>query len=199
VTLGGPGPVPVVPERRWSPVFLVLLVIVVVLGGGLVAAGSVAGDDGGVIPGGGGGLGSPVEVAPGVSVPVASGWSREEPPSGIAARFTRGSAILDVFVFQEAATETDLYRSYVDQVLRAGATSLQAGEPQQIQLDAGTPAARGGYLGTFEGVASPIEGELTAVLTSDGRGVVFDGWAGQGQLAPVLEEIRAMVDGSAVA
>jgi hypothetical protein len=180
-------------------VFLVLLVIVVVLGGGLVAAASVADDAGGVIPRGGEGDGAPVEVAPGVSVPVASGWSQQEPPSGIAARFSRGSAILDVFVFPGSGTEEDLYRSYVEHVLRAGATALQTGEPQPVQLGDGTPAARGGYLGTFEGVASPIEGELTAVLTSDGRGVVFDGWAGQGQLAPVLEEIRAMVDGSAVA
>jgi hypothetical protein len=72
------------------------------------------------------------------------------------------------------------------------------GDPTEIVLPSGDPIVGAGYVGVFTDVATPIEGEVFADVASDGRGVIFDGWAGQGALAPARDQIVAMVDGTTV-
>jgi hypothetical protein len=49
------------------------------------------------------------------------------------------------------------------------------------------------YVGTFGDVQAPIEGEVVAVVSPSGVGVVFDGWSTSGQLRFAIEDIRTMV------
>jgi hypothetical protein len=169
-------------------VFAVVGVILLLEVGGLVAAASV------IEPAG------PVEVAPGVTVTPAEGWTvsgTQDDPPGV--RLTAGSASLDVFVPDAAgATAGDLLDAYVDQVLDPDASQLEVGEPVEVELPSGQTILAVGYVGVFDDVGPQIEGEVFAVPTSDGRGVIFDGWAPEGGLAPARDAILMMVDGTTI-
>lgn len=161
-----------------------LAVIVLVVVGGLAGALAVQPEPG-----------PPVDVAPGVRISPLAGWEvvgRLEGPPGI--RLTRGNGVLDVRVAPFQGSGEDLYRTFADQLLRPQATQLSVGEPQPIRLASGLEGVRGGFVGFFRGVATPVEGEVTAVVSADGRGVVFNAYSAQGQLARAIEEIRQMID-----
>ena len=173
-------------QRKWLPVFAVVGVILVVVLGGLVAAASV------IEPV------TAVQVAPGVSITPAEGWgvagTGQDPPQ---VRLTRGSATLDAFVVDAAGSiPTDLLDRYVQEILDPDSSQLEVGEPREVELPSGRTVLAVGYVGVFDGVGSPIEGEVFALPTSDGRAVVFAGWAPQGGLAPAYDEILSMVDGT---
>jgi hypothetical protein len=175
-------------QRRWLPVFAVIGVIVALEVGGLVAAASV------IEPAG------PVEVAPGVTVTPADGWTvsgTQDDPPGV--RLTAGSASLDVYVPDApGATAEDLIERYVDDVLDPDASQLEVGEPTVVELPSGAKILSVGYVGVFDDVGPQIEGEVYAVPTSDGRGVIFDGWAPEGGLAPARDAIVMMIDGTTI-
>jgi hypothetical protein len=88
----------------------------------------------------------------------------------------------------------DLYFGYVFEVLQPDSTQLRYSEVlDPMATDQGLQGVRGYYLGTFTGVAAPIEGEVSAIIGPEGMGVVVDGWAPEGQLTRWIEEIRQMV------
>ena len=70
---------------------------------------------------------------------------------------------------------------------------------EQILLRNGLEAVRFGYIGSEPRSGSPVEGSVTVAVSPAGNGVVFDGWAFQGQLELIVEELTAMIDGAEVA
>jgi hypothetical protein len=169
---------------------MVALVIVVVVLGGYVTAGALVGDRGGART-----VGGAVTVRP------ASGWVAVDDPADPATevRFTRGSATLDVFTGQAAGDARALAEAYVRGSLDPSSERLTVPPPAgwvAVPLDGGLTGVRLGYIGVFDQSGVPIEGEVTAVITPSGTGVVFDGWAPQGQLRFGLDDVHAMIAGA---
>jgi hypothetical protein len=134
-------------------------------------------------------------VSASVAVTPLPGWELAErfgePPG---ARFTRGSASLDVASIEFTGTDLDLLASYIEDVLEPDAEQLRVSETAEpVPLDGGLVGSRIAYVGTFGDVQAPIEGEVTAVVSPSGVGVVFDGWAPSGQLQYANADIRTMV------
>ena len=176
-------------ERRWLPTVAVALAVAVVVLGGYVTAGALTGA-----------AGSAHLVGGVVTVRPASGWEPVGAPgTSSAARFTRGSATLDVFTGTAQGDARALADAYVEGSLDPSSSGLSvspATEWRAVPMDGGLVGVRLGYSGVFDQSGVPIEGEITAVVTASGAGVVFDGWAPQGQLRFALEDMRAMVDGA---
>jgi hypothetical protein len=178
-------------EHRWLPTLAVAAIIVAVVLGGYVTA-----DE----------LSPPASqirtVAGAVTVVPASGWSFVEDlgaPGGAGARFTRGAGTFDVFAGRAAGGDAAaLARTYVVGSLEAGATGPLTVSPdlRAVQLGGGITGARLSYVGVFDQSGVPIEGEVTAAIAPSGAGVVFDGWAPQGQLQFVLDDVHAMEEGA---
>lgn len=192
-----PPPPPPPRERKWIPTLGVLVLVIAVSFGGFV----VGGQAGQAVTEPGPEIGvAPVEVVPGVFVPPVSGWEFVGPLEGeiTGGRLTRGSATLDVFAggLEDSAvgTNEDLFFLYVFDVLQPQAEQLRYTEELETVTVGAYTAARGYYVGTFTGVSAPVEGEVTAVTLPSGVGVIFDGWAPEGQLGVVIQEIRTMVE-----
>lgn len=188
-----PEPVPAPPRerraRRFLPVAVVFGVLCVVVLGGYVVAGALSQP-----------AGPPVSVAGAVRVSPLSGWQLAErfasPPG---ARLTRGSGNLDVIATPFQGGATDLARVYVSRVLGSHAERLKVSATfDPVRLDSGLSGVRISYVGVFQGVQSPIEGQVTAVVARAGFGVVFDGWAPQGLLEYSLGDIDAMVNSAVI-
>lgn len=177
-------PAPPLRERRWIPPLVVAAVIVGVVAGGYVVADALGESSRGA-----------TTVSASVTVTPLAGWELAErfgdPPG---ARFTRGSASLDVASISFAGSNEDLLAAYVQEVLEPDADQLQVSETvETVTLDGGLTGSRIAYVGTFGDVQAPIEGEVTAVVSPSGVGVVFDGWAPSGQLQYATSDIRTMV------
>ena len=177
-------PAPPLRERRWLPTLLVAVVIVAVVSGGYVLSDAL-----------GEPAGAATTVSASVSVTPLPGWELAErfgdPPG---ARFTRGNASLDVATIPFAGSDVDLLAAYVDEALAAGAEQLRVSEAvEPVVFDDGLTGSRIAYVGMFGDVQAPIEGEVTAVVSPSGVGVVFDGWAPSGQIRFSIEDIRTMV------
>jgi hypothetical protein len=71
------------------------------------------------------------------------------------------------------------------------------GDIEPVALPAG-PAAVASYVGLFEGVATPIEGEVIGIISASGTAVVLDGWASQGTYGPVHDQVAAMAASVAI-
>lgn len=153
------------------------------------------GGDASVVAGEQSGGGPAVPLVGSVSIRPLQGWEQGELPTGSeGARFTNGTGFLDAFAFSGAGTLEELLNHYIDIKLTPGASSLQTSPvADPLVVGPGINAVRASYIGVFNGVQAPIEGELTAVITPDGSGLVFDGWAQEGSLGFVLEDIRAMI------
>ena len=182
-------PAPPARERTVLPVVAVVLVLAVVVFGGYVTAGALSTSAGG-----------PVDVAGLVRLTPLSGWELAErfsDPAG--ARLTRGSGTLDVFAGSFEGTTDQLIGRYVAGSLEPQAEQLSVSQIETLELASGLVGSRISYVGTFRDVPVPIEGELTAVVSDSGVGVIFDGWAPSGQLRSALDEVRAMIDAAEVA
>jgi hypothetical protein len=162
----------------------VLAVMVVVVFGGYIVAGALSQP-----------AGPPVVVAGIVRVSPLSGWEvaeRSAEPSSV--RLTRGSGNLDVMVVPFTGTPTELTTEYVETVLRPQADRLEVSERVQPVRVGSRSGVRVAYIGLFRGVQFQIEGAVTAVISSSGRGVVFDGWAPAGLLQYVMGDLDTMID-----
>ena len=137
-----------------------------------------------------------------VTVRPAPGWELVGAPgtSSVAARFTRGSATLDVFTGPAQGDARALAEAYVEGSLDPSSNALSvspATEWRAVPLD-------GGLAGRPAGLQRRLRPERRADRGGGHRrrhggrrlGVVFDGWAPQGQLRFALEDVRAMVDGA---
>ena len=179
-------PLPAAPlrERRWLPVVAVAGVLVGVVAGGYVLADALAEPSG-----------STTSVSASVSVTPLPGWElaeRFDDPPG--ARFTRGNASLDVASIPFTGTDEQLLSSYIEEILGPDAEQLRVAQtPEPVALAGGLTGIRIAYVGMFGDVQAPIEGEVTAVVSSSGAGVVFDGWAPSGQLQYAIDDIHTMV------
>jgi hypothetical protein len=178
-------------EHLVLPVLVVIAVLAVVVLGGYVVGGALS------TP-----AGPPVEVVAGVRVQPLSGWEVAgrfgEPTPGV--RLTRGSGNLDVVAVPFDGSPSDLANGYVTKVLEPEADRLSVSrDVETVELASGLQAVRFAYVGVFGKAQVPIEGEVTAVVSPSGTGVVFDGWAPQGMLRYAVGDVRTMVEGAAIA
>jgi hypothetical protein len=183
-------PAPPLHERRWFPPLAVLAVIVAVVAGGYAVAGAL-----------GQVSGEATRVSASVTVTPLPGWELAErfgdPPG---ARFTRGSTSLDVASIAFTGSSLELLDAYVEEVLEPDAEQLRVSQTAEpVALGGGLIGSRIAYVGTFGNVQAPIEGEVTAVVSASGVGVVFDGWAPSGQLRLAIDDIRRMVETAEIA
>ncbi len=178
-------------DRRalWATATVAAVMALVVVGG-FVVADALAGPQG-----------APVEVAGVVRVEPLRGWELAErftDPPGV--RLTRGGASLDVIAARSPGPAPALARSYVRDVLEPQARQLSVSRTAEpVRLASGLPGVRVGYVGLFGRAEVPIEGELTAVVSPSGVGVVFDGWSTEGLMRFVVDDLREMTDAAEVA
>jgi hypothetical protein len=192
-----PPPAPGPRESKWLSAVGVLAVIVFVSLGGFLFAGepTAAGEE---IGGDGVTPGSPIPVGP-VSVRPAAGWTiAEQIPDPPQLRLTEGTAQLFVVLPPFQASAEGHAQGYIDEVLTPQAGQLSVSPIEPIDLPSGHPAAFAAYVGQFDGVQTPLEGEIVAVASPSGTQVVFDGWAPKGLFVGIREEIREMVAGAEV-
>ncbi|MGQ0668264.1 MAG: hypothetical protein ACT4PO_01085 [Actinomycetota bacterium] len=172
-------------ERRWVPAFAVVAVIFAVVFGGYVTAATLSKP-----------AGLPVTVGGVVRISPLSGWElarRFDDPPGI--ELTRGGGNLDVIAIGFAGDAASIVREFVTQVLEPGAERLSVSQRiQRIELRSGLSAVRIFYIGVFGRGQTPIEGEVTTVVSPSGVGVVFDGWAPAGLLDYVGGDIHEMIE-----
>jgi hypothetical protein len=185
-----PLPAPPLRQRRWIPVVALATVLAAVTSGGYLASDAL-----GEIQGGAVAVGTSVRVTP------FSGWELADSstdPDRI--RLTSGSTSLDVAAFPFAGTEVDLLGRYVDDILEPDAEQFRVSEEvESVRLASGLTGSRIAYVGLFGDVQAPIEGDVTAVVSPSGEGVIFDGWAPAGQLQFEIDEIDAMIERAEIA
>jgi hypothetical protein len=185
---------PAPPERpalrspRLLPAMAVLGVILVVLFGGYVIAAALSEPAGPAVD-----VGGVVRVAP------LSGWAVAGRPFATpSVRLSRGGGTLDVAAFRFDGDATALLQAYLTRV-KPHEGQLSVGAVDLVRLPSGVPGARVHYVGSVGGVQTSSEGEVTAVVLPSGVGVVFDGWAPEGLLRFVLEDVTTMVDRAEIA
>lgn len=179
-------------ESQWLPAIGALAVILFVSVGGFLLAGepTAAGQE---LTGDEGTPGTPVSVGP-VSVRPAPGWAvAEQIPDPPQLRLNGGAAQLYVVVPPAQGATEELLQAYVDQALAPQARQLSVSAVRADELPSGQPASLLSYVGSFEGVASPLEGEVLALVSPTGTPVVFDGWAPEGLWVAAREEVRTMI------
>jgi hypothetical protein len=163
---------------------LVGVILVVVLGG-YVAAAALSEP-----------AGPAVEIPGVVSVRPLSGWVFAGRAASKGFEFvglTRGSGNLVAGATSGASDVASLAVAYRLE-LSAQLSQLSVSRPEDIRLRSGTPGIRFAYVGVVADTGTSVEGEVSAFVTPDGRGVVFDGWAPAGLLSFVLTDIRTMVE-----
>jgi hypothetical protein len=120
--------------------------------------------------------------------------------SGEFGQLTRGSGALDLLALPGVGVPAlELADLYVSQVLASQLERLSVSDlVERITLRNGLEAVRFGYIGSQPQTGAALEGSVTAVVSPSGNGAVFDGWAFQGQLELIGEELRAMIEGAQV-
>jgi hypothetical protein len=163
----------------------------------------VAGDPGAAsqeITGDGDEPARPIELAPGVTIHVPPGWSAErpegEPPS---LRLSNGIGQMYVAVSPVSGDPLLHLDAYLTEVLEPQASQISTSPAESIELPSGHPAAFFAYVGSFQGVNAPLEGEVAAVVAPSGTALVVDGWAPEGQFVSVQEDFRTTVSSAEVA
>jgi hypothetical protein len=185
------------PGRRWLPTGLVSLVMTGTVLGGFVVAEALPTPDV-----------RPISVGGVLTLRPLPGWAvvrREQatlpsPSAGTIRgdfiQLSRGSGALDVLVLPglgDAPEEVAVF--YVDEVLSSQLERLSVSDDlEPVTLRGGLGAVRFGYIGTEPQGGSAIEGSVTAVVSDTGSAVVFDGWASEGQLPLITEELRTMIE-----
>ena len=185
-------------ERKWIPVFVLIVVTgFMTLGGFFVAAALEDVDEQ-----------AAVSVGP-LTVHPPGGWevaeNLTEPVTGV--RLTNGSGYLDAFAGSFGGDSAALYQEYMN--ILAGSAMQGADrdsqqfrytiEPEPFVGPSGVQGVRGFYIGSFDGLSAPIEGEVFAFVSPAGDGIVFDGWASENQYPAIAEDVRAMVSTSELA
>ena len=185
-----PLPAPPLRQRRWIPVIALAAVLAAVTSGGYLTSDALGRVRGGAVA-----VGTSVRVTP------SPGWElagRSTDPDRI--RLTSGSTSLDVAAFPFDGTDVDLLGRYVDNILEPDAEQFRVSEEvEPVRLASGLTGSRIAYVGLFGDVQAPIEGEVTAVVSPTGQGVIFDGWAPAGQLQFEIDEINAMIERAEIA
>ena len=190
------------PLRRWLPTGFVALVISVTVLGGFVVAETLPAPEV-----------RPVTLAGVLTARPLPGWEvvrREQatvpsPSGGVIsgefAQLTRGSGALDLLALPGVdVAALELADLYAVEVLASQLERLSVSDRvERITLRNGLQAVRFGYIGSEPSSGAAIEGSVTVTVAPSGNGAVFDGWAFQGQLELIGEELVAMIDGAEVA
>lgn len=189
------------PARRWLPPALVALVMTLTVLGGFVLAETLPPPEVRRVA-----LGGVLTVTP------LPGWEevrREQvtvpSPSGVLtgefAQLTRGSGALDLLALPGVGREAlELADLYAGEVLARQLERLAVSDQvERITLAGGPSGVRFGYIGSAPETGAAVEGSVTVVVSASGNGAVFDGWASQGQLELIGEELAAMIDRAEVA
>lgn len=189
------------PGRRWLPTGLVSLALAFTVLGGFVIAETLPVPEVRPLT-----LGGVLTVRPlpawevarheDVTLPSPSGGTIR----GTFAQLTRGSGALDLLALPGLGGDPDeLAARYVDEVLSFQLERLSVSDSlEPVTLRSGLDGVRFGYIGTEPESGGAIEGSVTAVVTATSNAVVFDGWASEGQLELIEEEISAMTDAAEV-
>jgi hypothetical protein len=186
-----PPPPPRAPrEARWIPTGVVLLIMVFISFGGFLFAGET-GAVGAEITGGGG-PGAPIQLGSGVVIHPPSGWVAEPSPDSPEVRLSNGVGQMYATASPVTGSPEQQLQAYIDQVLSPQASQLSVTEIQAIEHPAGD-AAFVAYIGTFEGVSAPLEGEVASVVGPGGSALILDGWAPEGQFIAVRDDVRGTV------
>ena len=188
------------PPRRWVPVWIVCAVILVSVLGGFVTAAALPAPATRVVS-----VDDRVTVAPApgwalvgqdrVTLPDPSGGTL----TGAFAQLSRGSGSLDVLAVQGLDADADgaaVY--YAREILRSQLARLTVSGLEHVVLRSGLQAARFGYIGTEPEGGAAIEGSVTVVVGPSGTIAVFDGWAFEGQLELIAEDLARMIDSAEV-
>ena len=183
-------------RRRWLPTLLAGATILVTVLGGFVVAEALPPPDVG-----------PLTLADVVTLRPLPGWEvvrRRDAPitppgggtvPGEFAQLTRGNGALDVLAVSDlGAGPVELAELYAEDVLADQLERLSISGVRPAALPRGLPAVRFGYIGSEPSSGAAIEGVVTAVVTPTGDAAVFDGWAFQGQLELIAEELDEMID-----
>lgn len=185
------------PARRWLPTALVAIVMSVTVFGGFVVAETLPQPEAGPVA-----LGGVLTIRPlpgwelvrreQVTVPSSSGGGI----SGEFAQLTRGSGALDLLALPGVGgTSLELADLYAGEVLTSQLERLSVSDlVERIILRSGLEAVRFGYIGSEPQAGAAVEGAVTVVVAPSGSGAVFDGWAFQGQLELIAEELVAMIE-----
>jgi hypothetical protein len=188
--------------RRWLPTVLVAVSMSVTVLGGFVVAETLPAPEVG-----------PVTLGGVLTIHPLPGWEainrqRATVPSptggvlaGEFAQLTRGSGALDLLALPGVDIPTlELADVYAVDVLESQLERLSVSDlVERLTLRSGLEAVRFGYIGSQPQTGAPIEGSVTVAVAPSGNGVVFDGWAFQGQLELIAEELAAMIEGAEVA
>lgn len=195
-----PPPPPGAPrEARWLPTILSLVVLLFVSFGGFAVAGdpSAATQE---ITGDGDQPDQPIDLAPGVTIHVPAGWSVERPEGETPSlRLSNGIGQMYVAVSPVGGDPLQQLETYLTEVLEPQASQISTSQAEAIDLPSGQPAAYFAYLGSFQGVNAPLEGEVAAVVAPSGTVLVVDGWAPEGQFVSVQQDVQATVVSAEVA
>ncbi len=171
--------------RGCLPTFIVAVLMFAIAFSGAVAFAAVENDP---LP--------RVEVSAPVTIQPLRGWefvSRSE--DGSAILLSQGSASLVIEVLTVAADPAEVLEATFEGWEGDPETQLSTGVREAVETAPGIVGVRASYGGVFPEVEYPVEGELT-VVAGGGKIVVFDAWAGEGELRLVLDEIRQMLAGT---
>jgi hypothetical protein len=178
--------------RRWWPVFAVAGVVLVTTLGGFVAAAALSDPAG------------PAVGLPGaVSVRPLSGWEpadRGATAGRASVRLTRGNGtlvVVDWGPFEGDAAA--LAEEAPVELLGASLEQLSVSDQlTSVPLDAGLVGQRFAFVGLDGEPGVAVEGEITTVVSPDGRGVVFVGLAPEGLLAFIDGDLHTMIAAATV-
>jgi hypothetical protein len=189
-TVEPPIPAPEPKASTWPPLLALLAVMAFVTFGGYLFSGAPAdqvfSEDVEV--------GTAVQVAQGVTIQPAEGWVVTDEigdPPGVV--LEGGNGLLLAGVPGGTGSPEELVDYYVSGYLEPQASQLSTGTTEPVTLPSGTAAVIS-YVGVFEGVDVPIEGEVIAIIGPSGIGVVLDGWSQQGTYGAVRDQVRAMAE-----
>jgi hypothetical protein len=187
-----PPPPPRAPrEARWIPTAAVLVIMLFVTFGGFLFAGET-GAVGAEITGDGG-PGAPIQLGSSVVIHPPGGWVAEPSPDSPEVRLSNGVGQMYAAASPVTGSPEQQLQAYIEQALSPQASQLSVTEIQAVEHPSGNDAAFVAYLGTFEGVSSPLEGEVAAVVAPSGTALILDGWAPEGQFVAVRDDVRATV------
>jgi hypothetical protein len=113
---------------------------------------------------------------------------------------TRGDGNLQILAAPFRGTPVQLLTLYVERYLRGQASQLSvSSQVTGVSLSSGLVGVRASYVGTIpDRAAGVIEGEVTAVVSPSGIGVIFDGWSPRGLYQYAHTEVDSMIDGTRV-
>ncbi len=167
--------------KGWLATLVVFLTMIGVVGGGCFAAEAIA--DAPPVA---------VTVADGVTLTPLPDWEfggRSEDGRTVLLSRGQGSLAISVEAGTDARAALDALRSEWVASGTVTATDITAA-PDDLRPGAGP--LRFGYSGSFDDIASTVEGEVTGVAGTS-VSVVFDGWAGFGDYHTVRADIDSMI------